>query len=43
VSAKEAKVLSQTAEAPEVEVAAPGDGSVPQEPQPAEPEASASA
>ena len=45
VSPREAKVLSHAAEAPEVEVAAPGDGSVPQdqEPQPAEPEASASA
>jgi transcription termination/antitermination protein NusA len=39
----ELAVLSETAEAPEVEVAAPGDGSVPPEPEPAEPEASASA
>jgi N utilization substance protein A len=39
----EAAILAQTAEAPEVEVAAPGDGSVPPDPEPAEPEASASA
>ncbi|OLD36831.1 MAG: hypothetical protein AUI83_25295 [Armatimonadetes bacterium 13_1_40CM_3_65_7] len=43
VSPREAKVVSHAAEAPEVEVAAPGDGSVSQEPEPAEPEASASA
>jgi N utilization substance protein A len=36
-------ILSQAAEAPEVEVAAPGDGSVPPDPEPAQPEASASA
>jgi len=39
----EPAILSQVAEAPEVEVAAPGDGSVPPDPEPAEPEASASA
>jgi transcription antitermination factor NusA-like protein len=39
----EPAILSQAAEAPEVEVAAPGDGSVPADPEPAEPEASASA
>jgi N utilization substance protein A len=39
----ETAVLSQAAEAPEVEVAAPGDGSVPPDPESAEPEASASA
>ena len=41
----EATVLSHAGEGPEVEVSAPGDGSVPPEPErePAEPEASASA
>jgi N utilization substance protein A len=39
----EPAILSQAGEAPEVEIAAPGDGSVPPDPEPAEPEASASA
>jgi N utilization substance protein A len=39
----EPAILSQAAESPEVEVAAPGDGSVPPDPEPAQPEASASA
>jgi N utilization substance protein A len=43
VPESEPAILSQAAEAPEVEVAAPGDGSVPPDPEPVEPEASASA
>jgi N utilization substance protein A len=43
VPESEPTILSQAAESAEVEVAAPGDGSVPADPEPAEPEASASA
>jgi N utilization substance protein A len=39
----EPAILSQAGESPEVEVAAPGDGSVPPDPEPVQPEASASA